>query len=141
MLFVPKIYVAAAFSKRLEATNLAEALEDRGFEVTSRWLVEKKPEGADYEKYLEHEALMDVNDVLRSDLLVRITDTEELQQEVVNSKLITGSRFFEMGMAYAKGIPIIVVGGNQCLFDRLPSIKHFENTTQLFEYLNMYEGE
>lgn len=132
-----RVYLAASFSRREEMRQVRKELRDLGVDVQARWLDESQPPAQEREKWLRENACIDRVDVLAADLLVRFTD--DLATKFVPSHLATGSRFVEMGMALSRGIPVVVVGGNQCLFDRLPGIVHLKNTQELMRYLAPYE--
>jgi hypothetical protein len=132
-----KVYLAASYSRKDEISKLREELRSMGLIVNSRWLDQRELPLEGKEKYLRENAFIDVEDVLSSNVLVRFTD--DLGFPLVPSSLATGSRFFETGLAWARGIPIVVVGGNQCIFDRLPNIIHLKDTNQLKRYLAPYE--
>jgi len=125
-----KIYLAAAFSRQKEIQEVARRLESKGIEITSRWLHILK-------ERLEN-AFMDIEDVRRADMLVRFTDNfTNTAREVVNgkdyvpAKFISGARHFETGLAWERGIPIVVVGGKQNIFDEFPNIRHVDTIEEL----------
>lgn len=131
-----KIYLAAAFSRQMEIRQIAARLENEGLEITSRWLYVKK-------ERLEN-AFMDVEDVRRADILVRFTDNVENTEGVyqngknyVSARFISGARHFETGLAWERGIPIIVVGGHQNLFDSFPNITHVDSVDELEKVLGI----
>jgi nucleoside 2-deoxyribosyltransferase len=114
-----KIYLAAPFSHKDVLREHAKVLRKAGHEVTSGWLMErinpKKDieEGENYRKHAER----DIKDINRSDLFVIFN---------VNPKhwIKRGGKHFEAGYAYAKGIPIEVIGPNENIFYFLRDIKH-----------------
>jgi hypothetical protein len=122
-----KVYLAAAFRRQEEITNIAVRLTDKGLIITSRWLYVKK-------ERLEN-AFMDIEDVRRSDVLVRFTD--KVNSNLVATQLISGARHFETGLAWERGIPIIVVGGKQNLFDDFPNITHVDSIDELEKVLGV----
>lgn len=125
-----KIYIAASWSRRSEIRKVASELEELGVRVGSRWLGEcHKPSSSGREKFLRETALIDVADVRACDALVRFAD--DLTEMRVPSHLATGARMFEMGLAYALGKPIYVVGGKQNVFDRLPNLIHIKDAEHL----------
>lgn len=123
-----KVYIASRFGRREEMKLVATQLEDLGVEITSRWLVLEEDENPT-EEMLEERAEVDRDDVRRCDILVRYTD--DLSTPTIPSSWGTASRMEEAGMAYAWGKKVIVVGGNQSLFDRLASRVHFETTEDM----------
>lgn len=133
-----KVYLAGAWSRQAELCGYAHRLKDLGVEVTSRWLGEIPPvDGTNFNKFLRETALIDVEDVLRADALVRFSDAEEMAFPLVKSKLASGARMFEMGLAWNNGKPVIVVGGHQNVFDFLPNIIHLPDVESLYDYFDM----
>lgn len=131
-----RIYLAAAFSRRKEIKIYREELKEIGMDIQSRWLDEKMPQGCDREKYLRETAFIDVSDVKNCDLLVRFTDDfSQWSDGKIPTRLGSCARMFEFGLAWGAGIPIIVVGGFQNVFDRLPNVVHIENFAELKKYL------
>ena len=138
-----KVYLAGAFSRQKELQKVAFKLSNLGVHVTSRWLYEIGPNDpnnpASVRLYRRETAFMDIQDVRESDMLVRFTDkTDGL---LVPARLISGARMFEFGMAWERGIPIVVVGGSQNIFDALPNIVHLPDTKALYDYLDAREPE
>jgi len=122
-----KVYLAAAWSRQQEIRRYATILRGEGVEITSRWLEEKGPtDPADKDRYRRETALIDIQDVRAADVLVRFTD-DLTTQAFVPSGLATGARMFEMGLAWSEGMPIIVVGGRQQVFDWLPNVTHVKD--------------
>jgi hypothetical protein len=48
---------------------------------------------------------------------------------------------FEFGLAWGAGIPIVVVGGMQNVFDYLPNVTHLPDVTALKIFLSSTEPE
>ena len=131
-----RIYLAAAFSRREEMRIYRKELEEIGMNIQSRWLDEKMPQGWDREKYLRETAFIDVSDVKNCDLLVRFTDNfSEYSDGKIPARLGSCARMFEFGLAWGLGIPVVVVGGLQNVFDRLPNVVHLETFAELKDYL------
>ena len=131
-----KIYLAAAFSRQGEMKRIAAQLIGYGFEVTSRWLT-NTPGVIKGKRNRMEDAFMDVEDLRRADLLVRFSD--DLTKERIPSRLGSGARMFEFGMAWERGMPIVVVGGRQNIFDSLPNVTHVTDMNGLLEYLGAHE--
>jgi hypothetical protein len=127
-----KIYLAAAFSRQAEMKQVAFQLIGRGFEVTSQWLT-NTPGVIKGKKARMQDAFMDINDLREADILVRFSD--DLTKDSIPAKLGSGARMFEFGMAWERGMPIVVVGGRQNIFDSLPNVTHVADLKELFEYL------
>lgn len=116
--------------------QLRSELNMLGVRVNSRWLDESEMPLEGQEKYLREHAFMDIQDVVGCNIFVRFSD--DLSIPLVPAELATGGRFVEMGIALREGIPIVVVGGHQVLFDYLP-VTHLKNKDQLKRYLAPYE--
>ena len=104
-----KLYLAASWTRRSELKIYCRTLEDRGYEVTSRWLWEnttQRGEGAG-------NALKDEEDVKRCDVLVAFTDEVPLGR---------GGRHVEFGMARALDKELVVVGPKEHIFHYLPGV-------------------
>lgn len=125
-----KIYLAAAYSRKLEVKEYAKRLRDEGFEVTSQWLDEM--EGGDLAK----NAFIDLNNIDSCDVLVRFADSINIGYN--DPALISGGRHFETGYAYAKWKLIIVVGGKQNIFDSLSDIIHIKDFETLLAVLTTW---
>ena len=130
-----KIYVAASWERWNEARKLADVLENKGFTVTSRWLLPDEPASQ------QDRALKDVEDICAADGLVRISDREIMEFPLIPAKFASGARMFETGYAYSLGKPIIVVGGYQNTFDHLLDIVVVETDKELIDWLCKIEGE
>lgn len=130
-----RVYLAAAWSRQQEIRKVAEQLQTIGVEVTSRWLDERGPAIVqDKAKYRRETAFIDIQDVRRADMLIRFTDN--LTSETIPSHLGTGARMFEFGLAWGAGIPVVVVGGTQNVFDMLPNLVHLKDLNELLEFLS-----
>lgn len=132
-----RVYLGASFSRQSEMRAIAERLKLSGVEVTSRWLEETPPPNHNREKFFRECAFLDVEDVKRANMLVRFAD--DLRGSIVPANLATGARMFETGLAWSLGIPIVVVGGYQNVFDYLPSIIHLKDVDALIRYLSPEE--
>lgn len=133
-----KVYLAGAFSRQTELRDVATDLAALGIEVTSRWLYEKGPENPkDRQWYRRETAFQDIQDVRAADILVRFTD--DLTAESIPSKLGSCARMFEFGMAWERGIPVVVVGGKQNIFDELSNVIHLPTVQELFKFLGSRE--
>lgn len=97
-----KIYVAGPWQDREDVVKpIAAKLVGAGYEVTSRWL--EVPDVADDDphrlEYLKEQAQHDLEDVVKADALV-----------YVNSRKSEG-KATELGVAIARLMPIVVIGG------------------------------
>lgn len=64
---------------------------------------------------------------------------DDLSEDSIPSHLGTGARHFEMGLAFALGKPLIVVGKRQNLFDFLPHVTVLKDTSALIRHLSLEE--
>jgi nucleoside 2-deoxyribosyltransferase len=128
-----RVYIAAAWSRREEALELAEELEELDVHVQAHWLYERpkrpKPSPDNREKRLCEMSYIDVADIRACDVFVRLSD--DLSSPLVSSSLATGARMFEHGLAYALGKVIYIVGGKQMIHDRLPNHIHVRDKEHL----------
>jgi len=123
-----KVYLAAAWGRRLEIAQVAEQLRALGIEITSRWLTEETDMSSDRAQFLAERAEIDLADVDAADALVRFTDT---LAPTVDGRLISGARMVEFGYAKARGKILYVVGGHQNVFDYLPGVVHVDDVNEL----------
>lgn len=112
-----RIYIAAPFDKKAEAGAAQDQFEAAGFEVTSNWI--KRESSLNYEDLwkpendaeLIQEAFSDVQDLTQSEIFV-----------ILNLGKSEG-KATEMGIAYALGMPILLVGKRDTnIFYWLPEV-------------------
>lgn len=134
-----KIYTASAWGRRSEIKKIAAELEKLGVTITARWLNEPlQPKGSSVKKWRRETAMIDIDDIKSADMLVRFSDAETMHKhKKVDKALLSAARLFETGYAYALGKPIVVVGGEQNVFDFLPNIVHVKNVEALKRYLSL----
>lgn len=128
------VYLAASWLRRDEMQDVADQLRVAGVDVEVHWLNQYEN---NKQKSLLDNALADIRGVRECDVFVRFSD--DLSLPMVPSKLATGGRFVEMGIALALGKPIYVVGGKQCIFDNLPSVIHIKDVGHLIRDLGSEE--
>lgn len=111
-----KIYIAALYERRFLLRSVRTLLEQEGHECTSQWL-----DNAEESKSREQGALMDVDDVLRADVLLFIGEPK-------GSRNRGGGRWFEFGLAYARGRRCMAVlhGDHESVFTALPTVDVYE---------------
>jgi len=129
---VSAIYIAARFSRRPEANELARKLQARGHTITSRWV---KPDtnhvlpaglseqAADAER--TRFAIEDVADVIAADWMISL-----MEEPRSNGR---GGRHVEFGMALARGCRVTIIGPRETVFHHLPSVEHFDNVAAFWE--------
>ena len=124
-----RVYISARFDRREEMIDVSKSVQSLGYEDISRWLIlEEGPTPS--EAALRDRAYLDKSDVYACDILIRFSD--DLSTETIPSRWGTTSRFEETGMAQALGKVIVVVGGNQSLFDRLETRTHVPDKQSLY---------
>ena len=129
-----KIYIAARFSKRDKAHDLAKWLQERGHTITSRWVmpdsdhikpVGKSEQAADAER--QRFAKEDYEDVLECEWMI------SLMEEPRNDG--RGGRHVEFGMAVALKKKLTIIGPRETVFHHLPEVEHFEDSEAgLFQF-------
>jgi len=132
-----KVYISARFERRNEMKAVSKKVQSIGYEDVSRWLVLEEGSRPS-EAVLRERANIDRDDVYSCDILVRFSD--DLTPSKVPSYWCTASRFEETGMAEVLGKIIIVVGGNQSLFDRLEPRIHVATKKELLFVLRKIQS-
>lgn len=114
-----RVYLAARFPRRPEMIVCREQLAKVGIEVTSRWLDTEVSE--DDGKKRRENAIMDLEDIDRSDCLIMFSDPPGTPNK--------GGRHTEFGVALALGKQIMIVGEAENVFHSLgePQIKIVKN--------------
>jgi hypothetical protein len=137
-----QVYLSAAFGRRKEMRAIAKALKAQKIKTTSHWINQRaKGLVPKTDKHRLKHALTDWNDIKRCHIFIRFTDftINEIyamkNPSLINPSLLTGARHTETGIALAFGIPVVVVGGEQNVFDWLPQVKHLKNIKALYRYL------
>lgn len=128
-----KIYIAAKYNKRFELRPLAQKIVDLGHELTCQWLF-----NGEEEKSIQDAAIMDVQDVLRSECLIFIGEPQFSHNP-------GGGRWFEFGLAYGVGKRCIcflnmndTLGGHihlplghESVFTALPNVQRVTSEEEL----------
>lgn len=122
-----KIYTAALYSRREEILGYAKQLEDAGHEITARWT-----KGDEEGKSLEDIAVMDLEDVLRAEMTLVFTNPYGSFQK-------GGGRHTELGLAYASGKMVWIVGEKEQVFHSLPRIRQFNDVETVVEALKAFD--
>lgn len=101
-----KIYLAGRYSDRVKLLGIAKTLEGQGRNInaTPIWLT-----GENGGTWPIECAANDMNDLFASDLLLFFSESTGRN----------GGSLVELGMAIAKGIPVVVVGRYTNVFTRL----------------------
>lgn len=125
-----KIYLADKFGHKMKMRSVRERLTAAGHEVTAQWVyVEEGLDTDATEEKLISYAKMDVDDVLRADLLVAFSYKRGVPST-------GGGRHVEFGVAIQAGKPIIVVGPKgEHIFHYMPNVRHVDTVEELIEVL------
>lgn len=124
-----KIYIAARFSRRHEANELAQKLKAHGHKITSRWVlpdsdhvtpVGMSAQAADAER--ERFAIEDCDDVKACNWCISL-----MEEPRSNGR---GGRHVEFGYALALGKRMTIIGPRETVFHHLPQVQHFETVAQ-----------
>jgi hypothetical protein len=126
------IYTAGPFKDREYVKEVAEKLRDNYYDVNSRWLdvSPDTPEGMTKEEYYRQQALNDLEDCIKANLLV-----------YVNTGTMSEGKATELGVALAMLKPIIIVGPggrSNNIFLHL-NIPHYETVEQAVEWMKSEE--
>lgn len=115
-------YLAARYSRRDEMLGVRDVLETFGHTVTSRWIDgahQAAPDDVDAMRRFASEDLSDLRDAERV-----LVFTETPREPHTNR----GGRHVELGIAYALGKPILIVGPYENAFttlcEQVPTWKH-----------------
>lgn len=103
-----KIYLAAPYGDMMKMRDVRDQLAAAGHEVTAQWIdgfegMARPGQESNSDEVKAQGALMDAEDVRRSDVLVAFT--RERHQPTPG-----GGRHVEFGIALERGIPIVLFG-------------------------------
>lgn len=112
-----RVYIAAPYELRDEAIRVKGLLEDKGYEVTSRWLTQLDEEG-------DQVARMDLNDVARADELLLLNPEAYCRSG-------TGGRHCEFMHAWTLGKRVTIVGVRSNIFHHLSNVRVLERLEEL----------
>jgi nucleoside 2-deoxyribosyltransferase len=120
-----RVYLAARFSRFEELNQYRIELEAMGITVTSRWLLGGHEWTGTPEEGIPREvqarfAHEDRTDIMLADTVICFTESS-------GAGPARGGRHVEMGMAYAWGKQIVVVGGIENVFYALPEMIHADS--------------
>lgn len=124
-----KIYTAARYARREEILEYAKVLSQFGHIVTARWV-----NGDEVGKSLEDIAVMDLDDVRAADMVLVFTDPK-------GSAQTGGGRHTELGLGYALGKKIWLIGELEQVFHSLPGVQRFDNLDQVLGALKPFEDK
>lgn len=124
-----KIYIAARFSRRSEAHELAKLLQAQGHEITSRWVLPNDdhvvPTGTSKQAADEERrrfAEEDFEDVFNADWTISL-----MEQPRNDGR---GGRHVEFGIALALGHRLTIIGPRETVFHHLVLVEHFDTVEE-----------
>lgn len=129
-----KIYIAARFSRRPEANALANEMQRRGHEITSRWVLPHtdhvlptgiSEQAADSER--ARFAAEDFDDVRAADWMISLMETPRNDGR--------GGRHVEFGIGLALGLSQTIIGPRETVFHHLPGVDRFETVAEFLDSL------
>jgi hypothetical protein len=129
------MYLAAAYSRRLELYEYAKRLEDNGFWVNARWVLEGHdiPEGTSDKEAARLRAKWaqeDWDDINKSTMVVSFTDgTLDYQSRK------RGGRHVEFGIGLASDKEMVLIGPRENVFHHLPEVKQFADFEKFLKWL------
>jgi len=126
-----KAYLAARYSRRAELCGYRDALEEIGYEVTSRWLDgghDVMLGAEDFSETCAQYAQEDLDDIDCAEVLILFTDPP-------GSEAPRGGKHVETGYALGTMKPVWVVGPRTNLFYHLPNIHCYETWDDLISRL------
>jgi nucleoside 2-deoxyribosyltransferase len=112
-----KIYLAGAYTSRQRLAAIAQELRTNGtrIQVDTVWLLDEYENANPFEC-----AAVDLRDIKSADMLLLFTDTNGTR----------GGMYVELGIALAKGIPVIIVGPYTNVFTRI--CRRVDSISELF---------
>lgn len=133
-----KIYLAARFSKRHVLQGWAEALEQSGHEIVSRWSKvgndHKLPPGlSERANDLERErfAKEDLEDIDACDCIISL-----MEEARSNSR---GGRHVEFGYGLALRKLMVIVGDRETVFHHIPTVIHYETADEMLHAFSVVQ--
>jgi nucleoside 2-deoxyribosyltransferase len=117
-----KFYIAALYGRRDEMRSYEKRLVAMGHEPTARWLWENDESNWDVG------SSMDIADIDEADTVITFTQPR-------GSFNSGGGRHFELGYAFAKKKPIVLIGPREIVFHHLPQIMRYDNFDKFLEYM------
>lgn len=121
------VYLASRFARQIELRSVADELHGAGATITSRWVFGPGPlsdsDLANPGGHGTQKALMDLEDLRRSNLFIAFTQTGDGPSG-------RGGRHAEFGIAIGLGIPVVVVGPKEHVFHCLPAVQQFPSWSE-----------
>lgn len=122
-------YLACRFSRRDEMLGYRDQLLAAGEQVRARWLTEETDMRAVDDDERERIAIMDAEDVTKSDGVLCFT--EEPADNPAGSN--RGGRHVEFGLGLALNKRVVVIGPRENVFCYLPNIEVFPDFQTFME--------
>lgn len=136
-----QFYLGSRWSRREELCDVRTELNDMGHEVTSRWLdnpLDRKGDGSHlHHDTLEQIAVMDFEDLIKSDCVVIFTENDSDKKRGRNAK---GGFWVEFGIAIALNKRTLLVGPKSNAFCYMPLVGHYEDTDSFLDSVEELEA-
>jgi Domain of unknown function (DUF5664)/Nucleoside 2-deoxyribosyltransferase len=127
-----KIYIAARYSRKMDARVLSETLRLYGYGITSTWIEEPESPNVQLSEVssatLTNYAERDIEEINAADVFLLLSDPSTEAHP-------RGGKHVEFGYAYAKGKRCIVYGPTENIFHMLPDITVVSTRTALLDEL------
>jgi nucleoside 2-deoxyribosyltransferase len=131
-----RVYVASSFLRKPDVRAMHALLRAAGHEITVDWtgVDASGLEGAAFHAYLARGAELVFGGVVNTDVVIVLHDDRGRGMAT------------EMGLALARGIPVIVVGGrvpqgemkNVFYYLPPPQVEHVDSTMEALKLLDLY---
>jgi len=131
---MPRIYLAARYTRHIELQTYALALEAHGYTITSRWIKgghQITDDGLSAEGTAAQRvqfAVEDWEDLVNADISIHFT-------EKPRTGPTRGGRHVEYGIALARKQRVIVVGYRENIFHCLPVVEFCETWAECLQQL------
>lgn len=134
-----RVYIASNFADKDRVKARGEELALLGIECTSRWASETAPHNCKITdkpaQYMRETAVFDIEDILRSDVVVLTVPTPEQLMHLTPHQMSRGGRTFESGLYYGLMLSefsnrrmLIIMGPKENVFhflDGADEAKHY----------------
>ena len=120
-----KVYLAASFSWYPELIEYDRILRRNGHSCTSGWLYLHDKD------QMKRMAEFDIEDINRSEIFVLFSEPK--------GEKTRGGKHFETGYAYARGLPIIVVGEKEHIFHELDGVEIVKDWPEALRVINRFQ--
>lgn len=124
------VYLLSPYHKKGEMLLHAHYLIEMGYSVVSSWIYSADPEYD--ESYYKRQDRADrrVKDINNADVLIVFSDTDDKQLGPMSP-----SEHFDVGYAYSRRTPIVLIGMQEHEFSDFPTIVHIKQWADVIDLL------